>query len=161
MSIHSSVMHQCVLRGLKFAESHRGAIVAVANAYSLEAPGCSSPESVDPQETHAHPHVAFITAHGCTKGKGGMGGDSLAVHDIVLVLFPAAYLWFAERALCFGARARVGAWVNDGVVDVFATGSARGGSLPLRMLCKARRLHTNLQRGRDGGLPGVIRAPAL
>ena len=74
MSIHFSVMHQCVLRGLKFAASHRGAIVAVANAYSLEAPGCSSPESVDPQETHAHPHVVFIASHGCTKGEGGRGG---------------------------------------------------------------------------------------
>ena len=75
-------MHQCVLRGLKFAESHRGAIVAVANAYSLEAPGCSSPESVDPQETHAHPHVVFIAS---PKGKGGGEGvDSLAVHDMWL-----------------------------------------------------------------------------
>ena len=55
-------------------QSHRGAIVAVANAYSLEAPGCSSPESVDPQETHAHPHVVFIASHGCTKGEGGRGG---------------------------------------------------------------------------------------
>ena len=64
------------------------------------------------------------------KGRGGGEGvDSLAVHDIVLVLFPTAYLWFAERALCFGARARVGAWINDGGVDAFATGSARGGSL--------------------------------
>jgi len=115
-------MHQCVLRGLKFAESHWGAIVAVANAYSLEA---------------------------------------LAVHDIVLVLFPAAYLRFAERALCFGARARVGSWINDGVVDVFATGSARGGSVHLRMLCKARRLHANLQHGRESGLLGIILAPAL
>ena len=96
------------------------------------------------------------------KGRGGGEGvDSLAVHDIVLVLFPTAYLWFAERALCFGARARVGAWINDGVVDVFATGGARGGSVPLRMLCKARRLHAKLQRGRDFGLPGGTLAPAL
>ena len=69
--------------------------------------------------------------------KGRRVVDSLAVHDIVLVLFPAAYLWFAERALCFGARARVGAWINDGVVDVFATGSARSGSCQLQMLCTA------------------------
>ena len=81
MSIHPSVMHQCVLRGLKFAESHRGAIVAVANAYSLEAPGCSSPESVDPHEdVHASPEGLLIRDCCAQEPRGSMRSPQRRLH---------------------------------------------------------------------------------